>query len=124
MFTWDHAQAAGVIARMWHLPEEFARLIESHTQLEKFLAEGCTDAGLLSVSLSALLPTATDNEWPEGPAFLAAFDRLAKDRGTKPADLFAQVDKDFAEFAPLLKINGGGKTLAQFLESTAAPASA
>ncbi len=119
-FQWDHAQAAGVIARTWHLPEEFARLIENHTELDKFLAEGCTDAGLLSVSLSALLPTATDNEWTEGPAFLAAFDRLVKDSSTTPAALFALVDKDFAEFAPLLKITGGGKSLVQSLEGLTA----
>jgi HD-like signal output (HDOD) protein len=123
-FGWDHAQAAGVIARAWSLPEEFSRLIEGHTQLDKLLAESSKDIGLLSVSLSANLPTATDNEWLDGPAFVAAFEKLAAGKGKTLAEVFAAVDKDFAEFAPMLKLQACGKSLVQNLEALSAAATA
>ena len=68
----------------------------------------------MAVGVSALLPTATDAEWVDGPRFMAAFEATAP--GKKVEDLMTQVDKDFAEFAPVLKITTGGKTLMQHLQ--------
>lgn len=113
-FGWDHAEAAGVIARTWSLPEEFARLIETHCKTDEVIANGAKDIGRLAVGVSALLPTATDAEWVDGPRFMAAFEATAP--GKKVEDLMTQVDKDFAEFAPVLKITTGGKTLMQHLQ--------
>src|SRR5437763_10206415 len=70
-FGWTHADAAGFMARQWSLPEEFAQLIEAHTQLDRFLAENSKDIGKTSVALSALLPAAHDVTWFERQKFAA-----------------------------------------------------
>jgi hypothetical protein len=113
-FGWTHAEAAGFMARQWSLPEEFAQLIEAHTKLDEFLAEGCKDAGKVAVALSALLPAAHDDEWYERKKFLAAFEKLAG--GKRPiGEIFAQIDQEFTEFAPVLKLATPGKSLVQHL---------
>jgi len=113
-FGWTHAEAAGFMARQWSLPEQFAQLIEAHTQLDEFLAEGCKDAGKVAVALSALLPAANDDQWYERQKFLAAFEQLSG--GQRPlADILAQVDQEFTEFAPVLKLATPAKSLVQHL---------
>ena len=113
-FGWTHAEAAGFMARQWSLPEQFAQLIEAHTQFDKFLAEGSKEVGKISVALSALLPAAHDNEWYERQKFVAAFERLAA--GRRPiAEVFQQIDQEFTEFAPVLKLAAPGKSLVQHL---------
>jgi hypothetical protein len=102
------------MARQWSLPEEFAQLIEAHTKLDEFLAEGCKDEGKVAVALSALLPAAHDDEWFERKKFLAAFEKLSF--GKRPIDeIFYQVDQEFTEFAPVLKLATPGKSLGQHL---------
>jgi HD-like signal output (HDOD) protein len=110
-FGWTHAEAAGYMARNWSLPEEFARLIETHTELEKLMAQQSTEIGKLSVALSALLPANQDEQWYEREKFVAAFEKLATGRGKSIADLFAQIDAEFTEFAPVLKLAVPSKSL-------------
>lgn len=121
-FGWSHAEAAGFMARQWSLPEEFAQLIEAHTQLDHYLAEGCKEPGKLAVSLSALLPAGHDEEWYEREKFLAAYDQVGASRSKPVAELFAQIDKEFTDFAPVLKLATPAKALADHL--AAAPAQA
>jgi len=122
-FGWTHAEAAGYMARHWSLPEEFAKLIEWHTQLDKLLAEHPTEIGKISVALSALLPANQDEQWYERDKFIACFDKLASGRGKSVADLFAQIDVEFAEFAPVLKLAVPARTLVVHL-TNAEPAKA
>jgi HD-like signal output (HDOD) protein len=118
-FGWTHAEAAGFMARQWSLPEEFAQLIEAHTRLDQFLKEGCKDAGKVAVALSALLPAANDSEWYEREKFLAAYEKLSA--GRRPAsEIFAQIDQEFTDFAPVLKLATPGKTLVMHLSESAA----
>src|SRR5262245_64307352 len=122
-FGWTHAEAAGFMARQWSLPEEFAQLIEAHTKLDQFLTEGCKDAGKVAVALSALLPAAHDDEWFERKKFLGAFEKLSG--GKRPiAEIFAQIDQEFTEFAPVLKLSTPGKSLVQHLADGPATPSA
>jgi HD-like signal output (HDOD) protein len=117
-FGWTHAEAAGFMARQWSLPEEFAQLIEVHTQLDEFLANGCKEAGKVSVALSALLPAAQDDQWYERSKFLSAYERLSA--GKKPVEeLFAQIDREFSEFAPVLKLAAPAKSLEAHLVESA-----
>ena len=44
-FGWTHAEAAGLMARQWNLPEEFALLIESHLVLDRQIGPGGDNAG-------------------------------------------------------------------------------
>jgi len=119
-FGWTHAEAAGYMARHWSLPEEFARLIEAHTQIDHFVETNCSEAGKLAVALSALLPAAQDDQWYEQRKFLNYYGRLVGAR--KPVDeLFAQTDREFAEFAPILKLSSPAKPLVEHLsEATTA----
>src|SRR5262245_34807560 len=64
-YGWTHATAAGVMARSWSLPEEFARLIECHTQLDQLVSSGSKDIGGIAVALSSSLPAASDKVWSE-----------------------------------------------------------
>ncbi|HEY2412389.1 MAG TPA: HDOD domain-containing protein [Pirellulaceae bacterium] len=115
-FGWTHAEAAGFMARQWSLPEEFAQLIEAHTQLDRFMAEGSKDVGKISVALSALLPAAHDEMWYEREKFMTAFDTLTGSRGSL-AEIFAQIDREFTEFAPVLKLATPGKLLVDHLQA-------
>src|SRR5438067_1903843 len=116
-FGWTHAEAAGFMARQWSLPEQFAQLIEAHTELDEFLAEGCKDPGKLSVALSALLPAAHDDEWYEREKFLSAYKHLSGGH-TPIAEVFALVDRGFTEFAPVLKLATPAKSLVQHVSET------
>jgi HD-like signal output (HDOD) protein len=120
-FGWTHAEAAGFMARNWSLPEEFAQLIEAHTRLDEFLANGTKEPGKLAVSLSALLPANHDQQWNEHEKFVTTFNTLASGRGKTAAEMFAQVDREFGEFAPVLKLAVPSKTLVQHLENAAVP---
>jgi HD-like signal output (HDOD) protein len=118
-FGWTHAEAAGFMARQWSLPEEFAQLIEAHTKLDQFMAESSPDPGQVAVALSALLPAAHDDEWFERPKFMSAYERLSG--GRKPiGEVFAQIDQEFTEFAPVLKLATPGRSLVEHLVHAAA----
>ncbi|MEX2175709.1 MAG: HDOD domain-containing protein, partial [Pirellulaceae bacterium] len=114
-FGWTHAEAGGYMARHWSLPEAFAKLIEAHTDLDRLMAEKSKESGTLSVALSALLPANHDEQWYERAKFIAAFDTLAVGRGKNVAELFAQIDAEFDEFAPVLKLGTPAKSLVQHL---------
>lgn len=118
-FGWNHGEAAGVMARSWKLPENFCSLIECHTQLDQLLAAGSKEAGKLSVALSASLPVGADKIWAERNSFVKAFDTITAGTGKSAADLLAAVDKEFTEFAPVLKLAVPAKTLVQQLSETA-----
>jgi HD-like signal output (HDOD) protein len=118
---WTHADAGAFMCRAWSLPEEFAVLIESHTKLDQLLAEKCKTPGKLAVALSALLPAAADKEWTEREKFEAAFHQLSAGKGAKLGDFLKQVDKLFAEFAPVLRLTTPARTLEQYLQEAAAP---
>jgi len=118
-FGWTHADAAGVIARTWSLPEEFALLIEAHPFLDRFLAESPADPGKLVVSLSSALPSMHDETWNEFERFESAY---AKINGADPAvpEILAQIDRDFEDFAPVLKIAGSDRSLQETYNETTA----
>jgi hypothetical protein len=118
-FGWTHAEAAGYMARQWSLPEEFAKLIEAHTQIDHFVETNCKEAGKLAVALSALLPAAQDDQWYEQSKFLKYYSHLVGGRKAVE-ELFAQIDGEFADFAPILKLSSPAKSLAQHLSETTA----
>jgi HD-like signal output (HDOD) protein len=117
-YGWTHATAAGVMARSWSLPEEFARLIESHTQLNPLIESGSKDIGAISVALSSSLPAASDKVWHERDVFLSAFAKIAGP-AANPKETLAKVDAEFTEFAPVLKLAAPAKSLAQYFEEQA-----
>jgi HD-like signal output (HDOD) protein len=111
VFGWTHAEAAGMMARQWQLPEAFATLIEDHLDIEACSTVSGADPAKLAVSMSALLPTTTDPDWTECSAFERYYEQVCPEGGPSVAEILAEVDEEFAEFAPVLKIATPGTTL-------------
>ena len=124
VFGWTHADAGAVIARKWNLPEEFAVLIENHTELDSLLADPAADPGQLSVAVSSLLPVSSDETWSDSEAFSLAFEKLIGGKGPSIEELLSEVDEQFAEFAPILEITSPGKSLLVWYQETSAAATA
>ncbi len=113
-FGWSHAEVGGWLLRQWHLPEGMACLVEGHTQVERWLADCRSEAARLVVAMSALLPTACGGGWYERAELEGAYERLKRQKREKwPSleEIFGQVDRDFADFAPILKIIHPAKSL-------------
>jgi HD-like signal output (HDOD) protein len=110
-FGWDHAEAAGILARNWKLPESFAYLIQNHTQLEELLAGGAATYSPSCVALASLLPCGRDDCWSERAWFTDAFGRLTGDNEEVLVAMLKDTDETNANFAPLLKLPAPKRTL-------------
>ena len=116
---WSHAEAAGLMARQWNLPEDFAVLIEHHAEIDRWVAQASSSPGDLAVAMSALLPTAGDPTWVECSRFEEAYEKVKPAGAPSARDLLAQTDKDFADFAPVLKITAPSKSLVDCYDQAA-----
>ena len=112
-FGWTHAEAAGLIARSWHLPPRFATFIEAHAEPTQAPDQLCE----ATMHLSSMLPPTIDGEWFERDAFLNAFARISPGGAPTAADFFEEVDNEFEEFAPVLKLTIPAKPLSEWLEN-------
>lgn len=113
---WTHAEAAGMMARQWKLPDAFAQLIEHHHQAESIAADSQADPARLAVALSALLPAGADTEWHECRQFELLCQEPAGRRALSLAEVLRQVDEQFCEFAPVLKLAEPGCSLVERFE--------
>lgn len=114
-FGWNHAQAAARMARGWKLPVEFAELIEGHVSLAPLTSSTKPNPFAAAVSLSSLLPSSTEETWADGPAFEQFFAKLRPATGPTMAEAIAQVDTEFEEFAPLLKLPHTTRPLVEYV---------
>jgi HD-like signal output (HDOD) protein len=121
-FGWTHAQAAGVMARQWKLPEEFAALVENHARADCLTAVARPSPEKLAVALSALLPTTADPVWTECAALEGYYEKKTGPNRPMLAQLLGQTDAEFAEFAPLMKLSGPSKPLRESLREVLAVA--
>lgn len=122
LFGWDHAVAGAAIARMWSLPENFAKLVEQHARLNELIASRSKDYGALAVGLSALTPGAHDDVWHDQDHMTDAYHHLAGASAKPLPELFAQIDAEFADIAPILKLPEPKRTLHSFYEPATARA--
>ena len=113
VFGWTHAHAAGIMARQWNLPDDFAVLVENHQAIDRWVTQPDKAPGNLAVAMSALLPTVADPLWKECDRFEAYYEKVRPSEGPSAAELLCQIDKEFAEFAPVLKIATPGKSLVE-----------
>jgi len=109
-FGWDHADAAGVMARSWNLPEELARLIDAHTKIPKGTPNDTSQIGEFAVALSAQLPACSDTSWADFEVFEEAYS-LHVGATISADEMLRGVDEQFAEFAPVLKLGTPADTL-------------
>ena len=116
IFGWTHADAAGIMARQWNLPDDFAVLVENHPDIDRWLRQPDAAPGNLAVALSALLPTAGDLLWVECARFEACYNRIQPVGAPPLSELLDELDREFAEFAPVLKIATPAKSLVECYE--------
>ena len=119
-FGWTHAEASGWLARSWSLPESFATLMETHTELATAMAAAKALPGPLAVGLSSMLPAASDPMWVDRAEFESIYNKLCGANGVKLGEMLSQVDQGFADFAPLLKIATPAKSLIQYYQEATA----
>jgi len=122
VFGWTHAEAAGIMARQWKLPEDFAVLIENHHVADRLVSQGGVESGKLVVALSALLPAVADPLWLELETFEKCYRKVCPAGGPSAVELLHQVDREFAEFAPMLKLPKPRKSLVDTYNEVAAAA--
>lgn len=111
VFGWTHAEAAGKMARLWNLPDGFAVLLENHQAIDRWASQPEAESGKLAVALSALLPTAGDPTWTECELFEGHYRNVAPPGSPTIAELLEQIDREFSEFAPVLKLSAPRKSL-------------
>lgn len=109
-FGWTHATAAAQMARQWNLPDEFAALIERHTEIDALVHEGESKRAEIAVAMSSLLPATSETAWSELSRFEEYFGELAPS-GVSILTLLETIDAEFADFAPVLKITAPEKSL-------------
>jgi HD-like signal output (HDOD) protein len=120
-FGWTHADAAAQMARNWNLPREFADLVERHTQFDQATLEQGLPPLQAAVTLSSLLPASSDAAWTDAANFDGAFHAWCPGSPQSIAELLAQVDGEFTEFAPVLKLATPAKSLEQSHQEAIAP---
>ena len=111
VFGWTHAQAAGIMARQWNLPDAFAVLIENHLEIDRWMQQPETEPANLAVAMSALLPTIGDPRWTDCAKFESCYERVCPGGGPTIVELLERIDQEFADFAPVLKLTLPGKSL-------------
>jgi len=113
VFGWTHADAGAMMARQWNLPEEFARLIESHPAAEHWLNQANTEKDRLAVAMAALLPPVADPVWTECGLFEECYAKAAPPGSPSVPQLLEETDAQFTEFAPVLKLATPAKSLVE-----------
>ena len=120
LFGWTHAKAAGILARQWNLPEELAAMLESHHTIERLTLQPDVEPAKVTVAMSALLPAVVDTVWEESTKFEECYQKVCPSDGPSAFDLAAEVDREFAEFAPLLKLASPRLSLVDYFTEAAA----
>jgi HD-like signal output (HDOD) protein len=120
-FGWTHAEAGGLMARNWNLPDGFAVLIENHLDVERWAGEPHTEAGNLSVAMSGLLPAVGDPVWKDCARFEELYGRITPVGSPSVTEILEQVDNEYGDFAPVLKLAAAPRSLTcAFQEATQA----
>lgn len=110
-FGCSHGDVAAEMARQWNLPEAMAKLIEHHTDIDDLVANAASKPGEVAVALSALLPANHDNQWLECQSFTDIYSRLPMKEHRSLESVLGEIDVEFADFAPVLKISTPKKSL-------------
>ncbi len=120
-FGWNHAEAAAKLARTWKMPEAFAMLIESHVHGAQLSPEKPQDLIKIAIGLSALLPSVSDSAWHECAQFDAIYQRVCPAGGPPAAEMLGRIDKEFTDFAPVLRLAQPAKSLVARYEEMLTP---
>jgi HD-like signal output (HDOD) protein len=119
-FGWTHGEAGAQLARQWRMPPEFVELIGHHCETDAAAAARREQPGRLAVALSALLPPAGDPTWHEAALFETLYADCKPSGGADVPDLLEQIDREFANFAPVLNLQEPGRSLVEIYQAAAA----
>ncbi|MGD0383534.1 MAG: HDOD domain-containing protein [Thermoguttaceae bacterium] len=111
IFGWNHAQAGGMMARHWNLPDDFASLIENHTATEKIVEQSNEAPDKAAMAMSALLPAIADPVWTECQQFESYYEKIMPGNSPTIMELMGQIDREFEHLAPIMKISTPAKSL-------------
>jgi len=120
VFGWTHAEAGGIMARQWNLPEGFAVLIENHLEIDRWIDQAKAEPGKLAIALSAMLPTTGDPAWTERTQFENYYGKVCPAGGPSLLEILGTIDEEFDIFAPVLKLSTPSKSLVDSYEEVAA----
>jgi len=102
---WTHADAAEMMCKSWKIPDDLSILLAKHTEIDPYVEHPADNPEQLVVSLSALLPSVALNRWHEEDKLRHYMLMLFPTQPTLMEDVFAQVDREFAQFATVLQIS-------------------
>ena len=122
IFGWNHAQAGGMMARHWNLPDDFASLIENHTATEKSIEQSHEAPDKAAVAMSALLPAIADPVWTECQQFESYYEKIIPGNSPTIMELMGQIDREFEHLAPIMKISMPAKSLVDLYNEVTASA--
>jgi hypothetical protein len=100
-----------MMARYWNLPDDFANLIENHTEIEKIIGQSREAPDRVAVAMSAMLPSISDTVWAEFQQFESFYKIIVPAKGPTIEDAMKKVDDEFDQFAPLMKLGKPAKSL-------------
>ena len=113
VFGWHHASAAKIVAQRWNLPDSLAQLIEVHLDLDQQDPSKCADPKNAAMGMSALLPAVDDAAWGEFEKFEGLYEQSRPIDGPSVEQMLGQIDKEFVEMAPMLRIPSPHRSLSQ-----------
>lgn len=116
MFGWNHAEVGARLIGQWGLPEHFGSMIQVHTQLPEDLWRSSNQEGAL-IALSSLLPACKDEDWHDQEQMVSSFGEFSNEGKTTLSTVLSQVDTEFQDFAPLLKLSSSTRPLVDFLDA-------
>jgi HD-like signal output (HDOD) protein len=111
IFGWNHAQAGEMMAQRWNLPDDFANLIVNHTAIGTSIEQIATASDKAAVAMSALLPAISDPIWTECQQFESYYVKLVPSNSPTIPELMGQIDREFEQLAPIMKISMPAKSL-------------
>jgi HD-like signal output (HDOD) protein len=117
-FGWTHATVGGKMARWWSFPEPLVTMVENHCQSSFGNIQPGDITGDLIVALSGCLPSTADTTWPEVRLMEQAYHAAMGDAALPLPRLLSQIDVEYAELAPLMKLPVSDQSLADFYRQT------
>ncbi len=91
-----------------------------HLAVEQWVSKAASEPGKLAVAMSALLPATGDAGWPECDMFEDYYQQVCPNGGPTAVEILGQIDHEFDQFAPVLKLPSPSRSLVDTYEGVAA----
>lgn len=117
-FGWTHADAAALLADGWKLPELLSQIVANHLDADSVTSGLSREMAERQIAVVAsFLPMAVHDGWDERETFVELLELLAAGRPIAVDKLFAQIDKEYEQYAAILTLPQPNRTLVDVLNS-------